>query len=311
MEAIMRWLILIYLLLLAPVPMVRSAEPAGGQIVYSRKEDDRYLLHIMNADGTGDHLLTGTTANVNLFPTWSPDGKRILYASAPSLTGNEVSISIVNADGSGNKVMELPQRPAMFPAWSPDGTKIAYTAGEGMPNVYVIDVGGGAARRLNPAGQAAAAPFWSRDGKRVGYTRLSEGEPKKSEIILAQADGSREEVLVSKPDKIPVAGAGALSPDEKRLLFVVIDPEANKASLRILDMAAKSEQVVRGVTLGTVEGPHQFPNPAWAPDGRSFLITLRDEKGSGVFRLSEDGKTKTRLTPENVDCVGGSWLGSR
>jgi Tol biopolymer transport system component len=307
----MRWVILFIAALLAPIPVARAAEPSGGQIVYSRKEGDRYLLHIMNADGTGDRLLAGPTANVNLFPTWSPDGKRILYASAPSLTGSEVSISIINADGSGNKVMELPQRPAMFPAWSPDGTKIAYTAGEGMPSVYVIDIGGGAARRLNPAGQAAAAPFWSRDGKRVGYTRLSQVEPKKSEIILAQVDGSKEEVLVSKADKIPVAGAGALSPDGKRLLCVVIDPETNKASLRIVDLATKSDRVVRGIALGTVEGPHQFPNPAWAPDGRSFLITLRDEKGSGVFRLSEDGKTKTRLTPENVDCVGGSWLLSR
>src|SRR5262249_15578345 len=119
-EATMRWLILMYLLLLAPLAPARAAEPAGGQIVYSRQEGDRYRLHIMNADGTGDRLLAGPTANVNLFPSWSPDGKRILYASAPSLTGNDVSISIVNADGSGNKVMELPQRPAMFPAWSPD-----------------------------------------------------------------------------------------------------------------------------------------------------------------------------------------------
>jgi Tol biopolymer transport system component len=307
----MRWLILIVVALLAPVAPARAAEPTGGQIVYSRKEGDRYLLHIMNADGTGDHLLSGPTANFNLFPTWSPDGKRILYTSAPSQTGNDVSISIVNADGTGNKVMDLPQRPAMFPAWSPDGTKIAYTAGEEMPNVYVVDISGGGARRLNSASQGGAAPFWSRDGKRVGYTRITQGEPKKSEIILAQADGSKEEVLVTQPGKIAVAGAGALSPDEKRLLYVVVDPETHMASLRILDLAAKSERVVSGITLGTVEGPHQFPNPAWAPDGRSFLITLRDEKGSGVFRLSEDGKMKTRLTPENVDCAGGSWLGVR
>jgi hypothetical protein len=92
---------------------------------------------------------------------------------------------------------------------------------------------------------------------------------------------------------------------------VVIDPDTNAATLRILDLAAKSDRLVSGITLGTVEGPHQFPNPAWAPDGKSFLITLRDEKGSGLFRLSEDGKTKMRLTPENVDCVGGSWLGAR
>src|SRR6266498_3522854 len=106
----MRWLILIALALLGPVTPGRAAQPPGGQIVYSRKEGDRYLLHIMNADGTGDRLLAGPTANVNLFPTWSPDGKRILYTSSPSQTGKDISISIVNADGTGNKVMDLPQR---------------------------------------------------------------------------------------------------------------------------------------------------------------------------------------------------------
>ena len=42
--------------------------------------------------------------------------------------------------------------------------------------------------------------------------------------------------------------------------------------------------------------PRNLPTPTILPDG------------SELFRVSEDGKTKTRLTPEGVDCLSGAWL---
>ena len=57
---------LMAMLVLAPLA-VRGEEVPGGKIVYSRKVGDRYLLHLMNADGKEDRELPGQTAAVNLF----------------------------------------------------------------------------------------------------------------------------------------------------------------------------------------------------------------------------------------------------
>jgi Tol biopolymer transport system component len=307
----MRWLtaVLVAVALLAPVWALQAAEPASGQIVYTRKEGDRFVLHLMNADGTGDRAISGVAAKANLLPVSSPDGKRIAFMSGTEFTGNDFGISIINTDGTGLKTLTVPSRPAGTPAWSPDGKQLAFTAGEMEPSVYIADAEGAASRRLNPMGHGGAFPFWAADGKRVGYTRFTQGQEMKTEIVLAQADGSKEEVIVPSSGLVLV-GAHGLSADGKQLLYVNVDVMADSATLMIRDLAAKSDQALNEIKLGKLEGPYHFPSPAWAPDGKTFLVTIRDAKGAGVYRVSADGKTKTRLTPEGTDCSGGAWLGS-
>src|SRR5207237_999104 len=64
-EGSMRWLALLSVALVIPVVSARAAEAPKGKIVYSRKDGDKYLLHVMNADGTEDKAVPGQTDAVN------------------------------------------------------------------------------------------------------------------------------------------------------------------------------------------------------------------------------------------------------
>ena len=299
----MRWLSLLLLGPLALAGSVRAADTSGGEIVYPRKTGDGYRLHVMKADGTGDHELPGQTAVLNIFPSISPDGKRIVYMTAASLNPQQHQVALINVDGSGATTVNAPSQRAGLGAWSPDGKQLAFAAGEQRPDLYVSDAQGNGVRKLNQEGSGGIGAFWMADGKRLGYTKFDEKDHS-GQLVIVNADGSGEEVICK--DTMPIAGANALSPDGKKLLYVVLDMQGKKGGLRCWNFEAKSESFLLDLELATGNEFENIPVPAWSPDGKSFLLPMRTDKGIGLFRVSEDGQTRIRLTPEGVDCLSGT-----
>ena len=79
--------------LAAPVP---DTKPEAPKLLYaSSSEMGKTKLVLANADGTGAKDLTDDKAD-NVFPAWSPDGKRIAFASVRDGTMN---IYVMDADG--------------------------------------------------------------------------------------------------------------------------------------------------------------------------------------------------------------------
>src|SRR5688500_2091278 len=117
-EALMRWSLLLLLTALALTATARAAAP-GGLIVYPRREGDGFKLHVMSGDGTGDRLLAGQTANVNVQPCWSADGKRIAFTSSDRVGAQQHGVAFVSADGTGLTAVNAPSQRAGLAAWSP------------------------------------------------------------------------------------------------------------------------------------------------------------------------------------------------
>jgi Tol biopolymer transport system component len=94
----------------------------------------------------------------------SPDGKHIAFQSWRS--GNpEVWVS--DRDAANPVQLTSFGGPSMDePRWSPDGRRIVFDlrAVSGVPELYIVDIAGGPARRLMTGTSDAASPFWSRDG---------------------------------------------------------------------------------------------------------------------------------------------------
>jgi Tol biopolymer transport system component len=96
-------------------------------------------LFVLEADGSGLRLLgDGTRSAIPLAPSWSPDGSRIAYRTAPATvqaeqTGQiEVDVWTTSPDGSDPvRIYRVPCCvDAMWvaaPVWSPDGERVAFT----------------------------------------------------------------------------------------------------------------------------------------------------------------------------------------
>jgi hypothetical protein len=166
-----------------------------------------YRLSTVAPNGARTTLLQGVQL---ASPTWSPDGKSLLFVN----TGD---LFVMDATGSFPfKIAET--NTATSAAYSPDGTKIAYVAGG---NIHTISPSG-----TNDTVVAVGTnPDWAPDGSRLVYTRTDGGTPG---IYTNLPAGGDEQFLH--------AGTSPLwSPDGTRIAFVTPGSGSTPDRIRLID----------------------------------------------------------------------------
>ncbi|MCC6859016.1 MAG: PD40 domain-containing protein [Bryobacterales bacterium] len=145
--------------------------PRGDRLAYTRGIIDqniwRYELTGPGSRGEPPRSLITSTKNEQ-GPQYSPDGKRIVFAS--TRTGRW-EIFLADQDGRNPIQLTALDGPAAgTPHWSPDGRQIAFDARpQGNPDIYVVAAEGGAHRRLTNDVSEEIVPSWSRDGKWIYF----------------------------------------------------------------------------------------------------------------------------------------------
>lgn len=123
----------------------------------------RYL-YVVSVDNPVPRRVINEGCSIGI-PSWSPDSKRILFAS-PSSDSGPGDIYIVNENGTDLRQIGN----GLNPSWSPDGTRIAFLY---QNNIHIMDSNGKNIRLLvrncslgyNHTSQIA----WSPDGRFIMY----------------------------------------------------------------------------------------------------------------------------------------------
>jgi TolB protein len=163
-------------------------------------------IWVMNANGTKRRRLTRAPGDGN--PTWSPDGRQILFRRS-GLASFDLWI-VPSAGGAAKPFLATPVANELDPDWSPDGRRLAFQSSRGGSiQIWVLDVRTKHARRLTN-GPLSFSPDWSPSGKRIAF--VSRGR-----IGVMDADGRHRRTLPSgSPNS---ADDPAWSPDGKRIAF--------------------------------------------------------------------------------------------
>jgi Tol biopolymer transport system component len=126
--------------------------PDGSRIAFGAITDPNnsgFCLFTITPDRKTQVQLTDTPNSYgNVYPQWSPDGTQISYGE---LVDGVLQVAIINADGSGAKVITAKHQHA-FTRWSPDGKSLSYTRFEKdkPPTLVVSDTHGNNTKELIP-----------------------------------------------------------------------------------------------------------------------------------------------------------------
>jgi tricorn protease len=150
---------------------------------------------------------------------WSPDGKRLVFASARSgnldlfaaRRGDEARDWTENFEFPVTALAAGPENEAK-PLFAPDGKTLAYVRGKG--DLLLMDADGGNVRTLFRHWSAPQVAF-SPDGRFLAYAQ--EDQEHNSEIWLVPVAGGEPYNVSRHPDE---DGAPAFSPDGRRLVWL-------------------------------------------------------------------------------------------
>ncbi|MBW7881191.1 MAG: PD40 domain-containing protein [Caldilineaceae bacterium] len=148
-------------------PLYFSWAPDGEQMV-THIGTERIELQLV----TGEQTSLAAAAGLFPAPQWSPDGQRLVYATADNLLQR-----LVVADVAGNELAELTDYSNRISfSISPDSQRLAYliteraTSANNLGPLYVVDVGSRRTREVTD--RPVLAFFWSPDSQKLAYLAL-------------------------------------------------------------------------------------------------------------------------------------------
>ena len=168
---------------------------------------------LVKRDGTNVQDLTDGLPNSG-FPSWSPDGKRIVYRV---WGGNDWGLRILNVEDRSVKVLTTEYD--NLPFWSPDGKLISFTRKHDDNNfdIYTIKPDGSDLRQLTTSPANDAHAFWTDDSKYLMWSSGIYGFKDEAAlyddtfqpygaIFIMKADGSDKRQLTDSPweDSMPI-----------------------------------------------------------------------------------------------------------
>ncbi|MHC1741601.1 MAG: hypothetical protein AB9873_01055 [Syntrophobacteraceae bacterium] len=154
-----------------------SWAPSGGPIAFAvggvfQESKASVDLMAVGPDGSESRKLTGEAGN-NGFPSFSPDGKRLVFRSGRAGFKN---LYVMNSDGGEAKELTRGKWTDTMCDWSPTGSWIAFASDrDGDFDIYLIRPDGSGLRKLIGGGGRNNHPHFSPDGEWVVFTSQRAG----------------------------------------------------------------------------------------------------------------------------------------
>jgi TolB protein len=264
-----------------------SASPDGTRVVFVSTRTGREALWVSNADGSQPQLFydgakDGTSPTT---PSWSPDGREIVFSMTPADAANADESDIYKLDVASRKVMRLTLTKGddSHPHWSSDGRRIFFNSARGTPDVtadwdrqwhdiYSMAADGSDVRRHTSCRSVCTFPNVSPDGSLIAHRCTVQGTARNwdqsqtqrnSEICVTATNRGRTRNISNNSayDGWPV-----WSPDGRWIYFTSNrgQPPNTGQIFRMRPDGSNVEQLT--------DGPFSHAQPSFTSNGRALYV---------------------------------------
>lgn len=282
----------------ATLPFTATPEPDAepfGKIVYVcqvSKRSGRNQICLINADGSGQRVLTPGGNYDDFFPSLSPEGRYALFVS--NRTGRYQVYQLDLETDQLTQLTDLQGYEAYAPAVSPDDQFIVfYVEGAGSypvsHNLWLMNRDGSAPHAITSRLGGAWDPAWSPNGSRILFASEVDGLP---QLFSINPDGGDAQQLTNVAG---IRGRSDWSPDNTVISTYVGPGWDREITLFDLDGSNPREITTDGNNLA----------PSFSPDGRwitfmSYRDHLRQDLGCEIYIIRVDGTDLQRLTNNDI-----------
>jgi WD40 repeat protein len=250
-------------------------------------DSEQQLHRAILTSGLRLELMVGDTVSS---VAWSPDGKRVVTASA------DHTINVWDAlSGRNLMVLSGHSRPIRSVAWSPDGKQIASGSEDKTAKIWDA-LTGKEIRTLIGHSDTVDTVAWAPDGQ-----RLATGSWDDTAIIWQAESG--QSVRTLKGHRLQVRSV-TWSPDGKWLATGSQDQ-----AVKIWDSTTGEQRATLGRHTGLmdlVSGGAEVESVAWSPNGY-WLATGSDDKATTIWDMSDGGKEFRVLRGHTGNVLSVAW----
>ena len=267
---------------------------AETKIAFLSHKDKGTEIYVVDFDGENTKQVTND-GTLNLTPTWSPNGRWLVYTS---YAGNNPDLVMI--DNLGKK----PRRTLLrllglnaAPSWSPVDDRLTLVLSKDENSEIYTLSNNRILRRLTRHFNIDTSPTWSPDGKKIAFTSDRSGRGAPQIYIMDAHDGDKAGVqrisFGSSYNDNP-----SWSPDGDKIAYT--SRVGRRFQIKIYDLVTKTSTVFTN-TRGNNE------QPTWSPDGR--FIAYRHKEGSKMSAyIQRLGSDKVRqLSFSDTGGASPSW----
>ena len=273
--------------------------PDGTRIAFFSDRNGKDDIYVVSAEVFPAKPLLNDPKKDLGFPSYSPDGKKLVYQA--ELEDKSGELLILDREIKQTRAISRSENADASPAWSPDGELIAFQRRvESNTEICVIKADGTSFKNLTNNAAKDVSPAWSPDGKQIVFASNRGNSTQVFQLFLMNSDGANQHRIYSSYGS---SAAPHWSPNGGSIVFANDKEDYRTGNFEIFSIEPETSEAEKRLTFRR----RYDVSPVYSPNGKQIVFVSQLDGNSEIYLMNHDGTNLMRLTRNTAEDISPRW----